>query len=127
LQIEVENRLFLDLPRAQILIVAFSRMRTPQGIEGFSMSHSVPSGEFGPAEPSGLLPHIFDRFFKDDSLKWESGSGLGLAISKHVVQAHGGEVGVTSQVGRFQFASAAEKQRPVAAQLARPRLLDSSC
>jgi signal transduction histidine kinase len=44
------------------------------------------------------LRHVFDRFYRTDpSRSRESGgSGLGLAIVKAIVEAHGGNVGVTS-------------------------------
>jgi len=48
------------------------------------------------------LPRIFERLYRGDksrSRKTE-GSGLGLAIVKHLVQAHGGEVSVSSELGR---------------------------
>ena len=44
------------------------------------------------------LPHIFDRFFRDRRNR-KPGSGLGLAIARSIVQAHGGEIHVTSQWG----------------------------
>lgn len=46
------------------------------------------------------LPHIFERFFKADKSRTAEGSGLGLAITKHIVQAHGGEIWVRSEEGR---------------------------
>jgi two-component system, OmpR family, phosphate regulon sensor histidine kinase PhoR len=46
------------------------------------------------------LPHIFERFFKADKSRSNSGSGLGLAISKHIIQAHGGNINVQSQEGK---------------------------
>ncbi len=46
------------------------------------------------------LPHIFERFFKADKSRSSQGSGLGLAISKHIVQAHGGQIWVQSQEGK---------------------------
>jgi signal transduction histidine kinase len=45
------------------------------------------------------LPHIFDKFVQvPDSLT--GGAGLGLTISKSIVEAHGGQISVQSQVGR---------------------------
>ena len=57
------------------------------------------------------LPHVFDRFWRASgemgSRSRERGSsGLGLSIARHLVQAHGGEMGVESEVGqgsRFWF------------------------
>jgi signal transduction histidine kinase len=48
------------------------------------------------------LPRVFERLYRGDksrSRKTE-GTGLGLAIVKHLVQAHGGEVSVSSELGR---------------------------
>jgi len=55
----------------------------------------------GPGIVADSLGHLFDRFYKvDDSRKSEKGStGLGLAISKAIVEAHGGDISVTSSLG----------------------------
>jgi signal transduction histidine kinase len=44
------------------------------------------------------LPQIFDKFFRIPGTAL-NGAGLGLSITKEIVQAHGGEVGVDSEVG----------------------------
>ncbi|MBK9715274.1 MAG: HAMP domain-containing protein [Kouleothrix sp.] len=48
------------------------------------------------------LPHLFDRFFRVDRARSraQGGSGLGLAIARSIVQAHGGQLLVASDVGR---------------------------
>jgi signal transduction histidine kinase len=48
------------------------------------------------------LPHIFERFTRRerDGARRNGGTGLGLAIVKAIVEAHGGSVGVSSQIGR---------------------------
>jgi two-component system phosphate regulon sensor histidine kinase PhoR len=48
------------------------------------------------------LPRIYERFWKADSSRQRDGegSGLGLAIVRHVVEAHGGSVTVTSEPRR---------------------------
>ena len=45
------------------------------------------------------LPRVFERFFKADRARQRGGTGLGLAIVKHTVEAHGGSIGVDSQLG----------------------------
>jgi PAS domain S-box-containing protein len=49
--------------------------------------------------PPESLPHIFDRFWHARRSGRTVGTGLGLAIAKGIVQAHGGRIDVTSQVG----------------------------
>lgn len=49
--------------------------------------------------PEEHLPRIFERFYKVDAARQKGGTGLGLAIVKHIVEAHGGRVGVESRVG----------------------------
>lgn len=56
----------------------------------------------GPGIPSADQPHIFERFYRvqKDRSRMAGGTGLGLSIVKHIVQAHGGHVSVTSPAGK---------------------------
>jgi two-component system sensor histidine kinase SenX3 len=51
--------------------------------------------------PEEELERVFERFYRVDPARSRrtGGTGLGLAIVKHVVQNHGGDVRVWSQVG----------------------------
>lgn len=65
------------------------------------------------------LPHVFDRFWRADRSRARSsgGSGLGLAIARHLIEAHGGRIGVESELGQgttfhFTLPVAAASPRP---------------
>lgn len=56
----------------------------------------------GPGIPATHLPFIWDRFYRVDKARSRivAGAGLGLAIVKYLAEAHGGSVGVVSELGR---------------------------
>jgi signal transduction histidine kinase len=55
----------------------------------------------GPGIPSQHLPRLFERFYRvPDQNANVRGTGLGLYICRKIVEAHGGEISVTSQPGQ---------------------------
>lgn len=52
--------------------------------------------------PKDHLPKIFDRFHRVDNrdTREVGGTGIGLYLVKHLVEAHGGEIHVESEVGK---------------------------
>jgi heavy metal sensor kinase len=60
-------------------------------------------------------PFIFDRFYRSKrSMTENSGGGMGLSICKWIVEAHGGEIEVESQLGRgTTFTVSLPKSQPL--------------
>jgi signal transduction histidine kinase len=46
------------------------------------------------------LGHVFEQFYRVPGQDDKSGIGLGLAIVKEIIRAHGGDVGVESELGK---------------------------
>ena len=52
--------------------------------------------------PSSAIPHIFERFYRADSSRAKDieGVGLGLNLAKWILDHHGGEIHVSSELGK---------------------------
>lgn len=57
--------------------------------------------DHGVGIPAEALPHIFDRFYHLDEVNGYlfRGAGLGLSIARQVIEQHGGQISVESQLG----------------------------
>ncbi len=53
----------------------------------------------GPGIDAADLPHVFEEYWRADSVKGKRGSGIGLYIVKKIVDAHHGTVRIESAVG----------------------------
>lgn len=93
-------------------LLANARIHTPPGTRvtttlGLEAPDAVvlTIGDDGPGIPEDLVPVLFERFARGDSSRSRraGSTGLGLAIVASVVQAHGGEVTVTSKPGATAF------------------------
>jgi signal transduction histidine kinase len=56
----------------------------------------------GPGIAPAHLPRIFDRFYRTPAARASDaeGTGLGLAIARGIVEAHGGRMSVSSEIGK---------------------------
>ena len=111
----------MDLPRLQRVLhnlISNALRHTPAG--GTILLRAEPKGEMAQVEVADTgegidpadLPHVFERSFRGEGslarpkAEGAPGAGLGLAIARGLVEAHGGEIGVESEVGegtRFYF------------------------
>ncbi len=76
-----------------------SLRHTPDGttvsLGAFKRKHHVDITieDDGPGIPEDRLPHLFERFYRDDSARTRTaGAGLGLSIAWAIVQAHDGTI-----------------------------------
>jgi signal transduction histidine kinase len=58
--------------------------------------------DFGTGVSPDSLPHVFDRFFREDASRSREtgGAGLGLSICKAIVEKAGGSIEIESEIGR---------------------------
>lgn len=116
--INLENRastplLNIDRQRIQqvlINLLSNALRHTPDGgVVNVSLTHEdnrvrVSVRDSGTGIPAAALPYVFDRFYRVDQGRARaadgSGSGLGLAVTQAIVQAHGGDIGISSPVGQ---------------------------
>ncbi len=71
--------------------------------------------DHGPGIAKEDLPRIFDRYYRSRSDSGKVGTGLGLSITKAILQSHGADFGVDSELGKgstFWFTLHAPAARP---------------
>jgi len=84
--------------------VKFSPEKAQVVVSAIELSESVKVTvkDSGIGIPQEHLPRVFERFYRADKARSREmgGTGLGLSIVKHVIDLHGGSVGVESAEGR---------------------------
>ncbi len=95
----IERVLINLLNNAMKFTAPEGRIVTCARMEGMHLICEVTDTGIGIAAED--LPKLFQRFSQLESGKAKvSGSGLGLSISKSLVEAHGGSIGVRSELGK---------------------------
>ncbi len=101
----VQEKVLADATRLQQVLwnlltnaIKFTERGGHVWMEGRRDSTSVELvvGDTGMGISQELLPHVFERFRQGDGGRARGGLGLGLAIVRHLVELHGGTVGVHS-------------------------------
>jgi signal transduction histidine kinase len=103
----VDRRVLVDPERVRIVLsnlVLNALRHTPSG--GTVELRAAPEDQHlrfevtdtGGGIPADSLPRLFDRFYRVPGTQG-SGAGLGLFICKEIVEAHGGRIGVESDLG----------------------------
>ncbi|MEO8658990.1 MAG: ATP-binding protein [Bryobacteraceae bacterium] len=101
------------LRRLLLILLDNAIKYTPAGghvtlsVEAIAAGIRVEVADTGEGIPEAALPHIFERFYRADTVRARgSGTGLGLSIARTISRAHSTEIAVESEAGkgsRFSF------------------------
>jgi len=104
----LENGLTHTPPGGEVGVTARATCPEPSG--GLSLSKGRGSDQWvevkvrdtGTGIAAEDLPYVFERFYRADKSRSRAtgGAGLGLAIARQLVEAHGGQIEVESEVGQ---------------------------
>ena len=94
----VDNAVKYTPSQGRVTIAARESQNPPDAARHIQISVS----DTGAGIPEKDLPRLTERFYRVDRARSRDlgGTGLGLAIVKHIVQAHGGELKITSEVNK---------------------------
>jgi two-component system, OmpR family, sensor histidine kinase KdpD len=102
------DRRLMKLAIKQLLdnALKYSSSETPVEIALYESNAAITLEvtNYGKGIPVEEQAHIFERFYRSPSIKNQiPGSGLGLSIAHSIVQAHNGELSLSSEAGRTAF------------------------
>jgi two-component system, OmpR family, sensor histidine kinase KdpD len=102
------DRRLMKLAIKQLLdnALKYSPSETPVEIALYESNGAITLevANYGNGIPLEEHGHIFERFYRSPSIKNQiPGSGLGLSIAHSIVQAHNGELSLSSEPGRTAF------------------------
>jgi len=93
-----------------------ARIKVSSEVKGELLVTSI--ADRGPGIDSFEQSLIFEKFYRGRDQRYSApGTGMGLAIAKVIVEAHGGTIGVVSQLGSgsvFSFSLPLDKSQPAA-------------
>lgn len=109
--VPADARVFADPMRLEQMLtnlidnaIKFNRMEgtVTVSLERQGSRDLISVADTGEGLPAAHLSRIFERFYRVDRGRTREvgGTGLGLAIVKHLALLHGGEVSVTSELGK---------------------------
>ncbi len=84
-------------------------------IEDRGDSISIKVSDTGRGIAAGSLPHVFERFWQEDSMDaavQSQGSGVGLSLAKTIVEMHDGTISVESEIGKGSVFTVLLKKDP---------------
>ena len=111
IETDIEEEVFIDSDPELLTLVwnnLFSNAMKFTGNNGKVSLSLKTDGEFAVVRVSdtgcGISPetgrHIFEKFYQGDTSHAAQGNGLGLALVKRVADIVGGEISVSSEVGK---------------------------
>lgn len=77
----------------EVVVSASLRQENPTKV-------TITIADTGVGIPAEHIGRVFDRFYRVPGQSGASGAGLGLAIAKEIVEAHHGDISVTSKIGQ---------------------------
>ncbi|GGA98830.1 MULTISPECIES: hybrid sensor histidine kinase/response regulator transcription factor [Mucilaginibacter] len=95
----LSNAFKFTMPGGQITVEVTAPVISEDG-NSYRLGISV--ADTGTGIATEQVKHVFDRFYQADAQPaiLNQGSGIGLSITRELVQLHGGEIGVKSELGK---------------------------